>query len=321
MVDAGIDGLPVEEEAVLNEEGPVGTSTQYVDEVIERYAARDRKWRLPDEPLRLGSGTVAWRPSLVSQDGSSVAYVQVTDKLRPFIERRLLAASADGLQVHVIVELSCLYNSKTLSVLESIDAVVDVIDDERVDGKSHVLAVMADLGVPVNREVRQSLARSSWARRVAGSAWVRGRRLEALLSFLLSQVVDFRVVERNYRTATEEVDVVIQIDNYSNRCWSDQAMPFLLIEAKNWSDRIDQKEVSAFVAKILTKRNFARLGIMVGTSGFGNDARLQEMLLGAREGTAVALIGPEGIEQWIDSPDPDSYLESKVRHAMLNSAK
>jgi hypothetical protein len=229
----------------------------------------------------------------------------------------MMAAAEAGLQVHFATDLAALYREDVLKALVAADAFVHLVDDREPGGASHVLAAVCDCGVHVAIALRADLSRMAWERRKCGGPWTRGKRFEALLAFLLSQVIDFRVIERNYRTETEELDAVLQIGSYAGRCWAESGVPFILVEAKNWDNPVPQKEVTAFAGKILTKRGRARIGLMFGAAGFTSDAMGQETKLGQREQIVVALIGPEDFEKWLASTQPDDFLESLVRHAML----
>src|SRR5207244_881948 len=109
------------------------------------------------------------------------------------------------------------------------------------------------------------------------SAQQRGRRYEAAVAFLLSQVDDFDVVERNLRTETEELDAVVQQRATQGRVWSGLGAPLILVEAKNWKEPVTQKEASAFRVKLDGRRGVVRLGLMFGAAGFTSDALDQEL--------------------------------------------
>jgi hypothetical protein len=115
-----------------------------------------------------------------------------------------------------------------------------------------------------------------------------GRRFEVLLAYLLSQVTDFRVVERNLRTATQELDIVLQIDRHSQRAWQ-QHVPFMLVEAKNWNDRIPQSVVSALMGKVRTKGQSCKMASLIATGGFTADAKKEELRYSESENRIVMI--------------------------------
>jgi hypothetical protein len=176
--------------------------------------------------------------------------------------------------------------------------------------------VLADESVPVPPGVRRELAQNAWNERDEGTNYEKGRRLEALLAFLLGQVDDFIVKDRSFRGETDEIDIVLQIGKFTSRCWFTPGSPFVLVEAKNWAIPVNQKEISAFIVKLQTMRGRTKLGFFFAKSGFTSDAEQQELKLAATEYSLV-LLGPGEIVEWINSTDPDDYLETKVRHAIL----
>lgn len=56
-------------------------------------------------------------------------------------------------------------------------------------------------------------------------------------------------------------------DTPQGRVWASVAAPFLLVEAKNWSKRVDQQVVSVFRVKMQGRRGSVRIGLLCGASG------------------------------------------------------
>lgn len=297
----------------------VGVTAAEVDKLIDVICSADRNWVKPERPVELPSGQ-KWLPHLVDRDRNKVLYVHRTADIRDFLVKRLRSASAGGFSVYVALELSSLYSGDVLRKLVEVDANVVLLDSEtsRSNAAAHVLAVVGDNGVPVAPEVRREIALNCWNRLGAGSSAEKGRRLEALLAFLLGQLSDLRVIGRNYRTSTEEIDIILQIDNWSApRCWHESGVPFILVEAKNWSQKVDQGEVSKFVSKLLTKRGRSRIGILFSPSGYTADAVRQEERLGQSQSLNVALFASEEIESWINAQESDDFFENVIRQSML----
>lgn len=284
-----------------------------VDTVVGLIKHQGPSWQEGDV-VDLPSG--AWRPQLVSTDGSAVLHVHLATRVRPYLATRLMQATKSGKLVHVALELEALYQEETVRLLNSLDAEVHIIEGETVREAQHFLTALTDQSVPVSPAVRTTLGDTGWERRTLGNTYERGRRFEGLLGFLLSQVADFKVKERNLRGETDELDIVVQIDNYSRRCWQKSGAPFVLVEAKNWTKPVDQKEVSAFMTKLQTKRGTARFGCLVGASGFTSAAQTQILKFATQEHIMV-LLEPEELQKWIASETSDDFLEDLVRRAML----
>jgi hypothetical protein len=96
----------------------------------------------------------------------------------------------------------------------------------------------------------------------------KGKRLEDFAVELFSRV--FKVVHRDRRTATEELDVVLEFSG-QDPIWA-QA-PTILVECKNWLVKVTQKEVSALATK--ARLNAFDLAFILSVSGFTQDARMQ----------------------------------------------
>ena len=165
-------------------------------------------------------GSKKWRPSAVSNDRRRLLYVFLQEELPRFVKDRLLLAAPCGIAVTVALPIAALFKPDVTNFLASIEADVLVVDDY-VDYRRlkprNIMIALTDVGVPLSPESRREIGRSVWAKVGEGTSQERGRRLEALLAFLFAQVNDLKVVERNYRTETEEIDLVLKIDNFSPR--------------------------------------------------------------------------------------------------------
>lgn len=293
-------------------------SADDVERVLAEIRSADRKpkWQ-PNVELVLG--TRRWRPPAVSADRSRLLYVCLLPELPRYVAERLQLAAKDGIQVTVALPISTLYSQSVVATLASVDADVMVIDDFRAARRykrRHVLAAMADVEVPVDVTVRQSIGRVVSSRLDVGTKQERGKRFEGLLAFIFSQIGDLRVVERNYRNKTEELDIVLQIDSISNRAWHESGVPFIIVEAKNWKDKVPQTVVSTLITKLQTKRSTAKIALLVSMGGFTEDARLQELRFSAQK-LCVAMIDKSDVLTLIEADDLDDQLEVLVRRALL----
>ncbi|MET8306050.1 hypothetical protein [Micromonospora sp. NPDC005173] len=302
------------EEEVLDEIGLLQALQPTVGEIVASISTSDAAWVVPSEPIDLGE--VAWLPSLVKESSKDIMYVHLAAEMRPYLLRRLRAAKSDGWKVHVAVDFLALSDTNTVLALGELDAYVHLIKGNAVQAGGHVLTVLSDESVPVEQSVRSALAKATWGLRDDGTKQEKGRRLEALLAFLLGQVDDFIVKEKNFRGDTDEIDIILQLSKVSARCWYNSSAPFILVESKNWVDPVPQKEISAFIFKLQTKRGRSKIGLFFSKGGYTSDAEQQELKLAATD-LVVVLIGPDEIVEWISHEDPDDYLESKVRHSML----
>ncbi|MDQ1291822.1 MAG: hypothetical protein QG615_1631 [Nitrospirota bacterium] len=261
-----------------------------------------------------------WRPHAVAADHSALLQVCTAGDLPRFVIDRLARASRLGIRCVVALSIANLYEPRVVPSLAALDVEVLVLDDYRVERRHqrrHVLAAVADIEVPVSPEVRRQIGRDLWTRLADGTANAKGSRLEACLAFLFSQVQDLRVVERNFRGASDEIDLVLQVDNHSNRAWQKPGVPFMLVEAKNRQEKADQQDVSALITKLQTKRGSAKFGLLIAVAGFTSGATMQEMKFATSEHICVPMIDGESLALLMDSENLDDALEQIVREALL----
>ena len=264
-------------------------------------------------------GIKRWRPSAVSNDRRRLLYVFLQEELPRFVKDRLLLAAPCGIAVTVALPIAALYKPDVTNFLASIEAdvlVVDDYDDHWRLKPRNILTALTDVGVPLSPESRREIGRSAWAKIGEGTAQERGRRLEALLAFLFAQVNDLKVLERNYRTETEEIDLVLQIDNFSPRVWQKSGVPFILVEAKNRVEKASQQMISVLLTKLQTNRGTSRIAFLVSLAGFTEDAKLEELRFSIQE-MCVVMIGREELESLIEADNLDDTLETMVSHALM----
>lgn len=285
-----------------------------VDAAVASIKVVDSRWK--DGKSRELADGKRWTPHLVRESPDLVLHVHLSDAVPGYVSRRLIAASADA-RVVVAVNFEALYDTDLLQLLACVDARLYVLNDPTGTLKlRHYLATLADLSIPVSPAVRRELAKEAWDRRKYGTDQEKGSRFEALLAFLLSQVGDFKVFQRNLRTATQEIDIVLQVDNFSKRCWSTPGVPFVHVEAKNWAETVGQPVVSLLIRKLETARGRARLGMVFTTSKFSEEARLEELRLSETE-LCVAMFDEASIVELMDAEDIESLLEEAIARAML----
>lgn len=274
------------------------------------------KWQ---RDVELALGPKRWRPSAVSLDKARLLYVYLQDELPRFVSDRLRLASSHQISVTVALPIASLFKPEVIELLVDLEAEVLVVDDYAVGKRltpRPILLALAEVEVPISPASRQTICRSIWGRISEGTAQERGYRLEALLAFLFSQVQDLKVIERNYRTETEEIDLVLQVDNFSPRVWQRPGVPFILVEAKNRADKASQQVMSVLLTKLQTKRGTSRIAFLVSLAGFTEDAKMQELRFSTQD-VCVVMIDRAELESLIEAEDLDGSLETLVRRALL----
>lgn len=286
--------------------------------VAATIADSDEDWTIPASPLNLPND-LRWRPDREARVSGAVLHVQLTDNLPSYIAERLRAAAEDRRTVHVALPIGALWNIKTVSCLSETDACIHLLNgDYKPQKPTPFLTALATAEIRLPRSVRTAVGQAAWRRcRTAATAYEKGWRLESLLQFLLSQSQELKLVESRLRTETEEIDIVAQARVAGlARCWVLPGSPFILLEAKNWSEPVGKPVVSDMLTKLRGYRQTAKVGILMGARGFTEDAKRHELRFASEEGTIV-FVGPQELEAWLEADDLDEHLEALVRWAML----
>ena len=146
-----------------------------------------------------------------------------------------------------------------------------------------------------------------------GSPQERGARLQQFAEELFGRV--FRVVDTELRTQTEELDLVLE---YRGRYLSWADTPLLLVECKNWSSRVPQREISALATK--ARLDDANLVFVVSVAGFTADARAQAERIRQRDRRLIVLVDGSDIEQLLSGDETaDDFFQRLRRRARLNT--
>jgi Holliday junction resolvase-like predicted endonuclease len=145
----------------------------------------------------------------------------------------------------------------------------------------------------------------------------KGRKLEELLSIMINLSDDFHIVKRNVRTKSEEIDLVVE--NVSRSAFFSQLRsPLMLVECKNWTSKVDAKEVRDFAQKLQNRsKMLCNVGILVAVSGVTRDAN--EELLGYRgKDFLIVTIDGEDISKIIKRQMRfEEFLKDKISKAAL----
>lgn len=273
-------------------------------------------WIRPSEPLEL-SGGVRWTPDYCNGEG--VMAILLGGELPAFMRKRLLAAHAANMAVLCLVDQAALGSAEVLEVLAAVCAEVSLVSDDGITDPLALLKFLATNECAVDADTRRRLVEFGIAAcRSAATNDRKGKTLEWLLHFMFSQVQDFRVIKCNYRTATEELDVAIQLSAINpQRCWADMSKPILVAEAKNWTSKVGQEIVSKLNTIISVKRGACKIGFVVAMAGFTSDARDQVLKL-ATEDRVFVLMDQQALERWGYAQDFDAELNAIVVEAILD---
>jgi ActR/RegA family two-component response regulator len=145
----------------------------------------------------------------------------------------------------------------------------------------------------------------------------KGKALEDLVAALFSSVEGFLVFERNCKTATEEIDIVVE-NRSLDPLWQKLGALFL-IECKNWhSQRVGKDEFVLFKEKIRNRSPLCKIGFLVCTEQFAETVN-KEMVRHSQSEVLVVPIDRDMLRQLIEAPPTqrNRHLSDLVKKASL----
>ena len=162
---------------------------------------------------------------------------------------------------------------------------------------------------------RQEVDRYVTLGKTASDTVSQGRAFEDLVCYIFGLVPGVTITHRDTSNAfrTEEVDVAL---------WNDQTrdgfffLPHvILVECKNWSQRVGSSEVNWFDSKL--RNRGLDFGILITTCGITGDpskptAAHSTIATSLREGRRLVVISTAEIEQLTDSSDLVLLIKKKL---------
>ncbi|NMO04862.1 restriction endonuclease [Gordonia sp. TBRC 11910] len=187
-------------------------------------------------------------------------------------------------------------------------AIINAIENSASERLRQIRGSYDDLNVGDGRLVTDAdIARVE----TAPDAHSKGKSLEDLVATLFVSLGGFEVVKRNYRTATEEIDIVLK--NVSNTPSWKHRSPFIEIECKNWSTPAPRPELDSLRTKVENRAGQCGIGVFVSWSGFTQDFE-NELLRLSRENYVIVVIDGEGIKRSVRTHSFGNYFEDRYFH-------
>lgn len=149
----------------------------------------------------------------------------------------------------------------------------------------------------------------------------KGTCLEAFAVSLLSDVQGLSIEEKNLRTPTAELDLVVR-NGVSGAFWGSLGSPLIFVECKNWQRPVDARESRVLESKMRDRGRLARLGILLSTSGF-TTACVHHALEVARDGPLLVTIDSDDVHRLLVDPTLETvlWLEQIVARQAAGHAK
>ena len=207
-----------------------------------------------------------------------------------------------NLLVHPVIKVSCGVgglpdDEKIPAIVETINEVFSVLNKVK---NVMIKYRKKEVGYP-------EIARIWKEAKSTNDLHEKGKLFEELFALLIQIDGSFILCERNVKTKSEEIDIVIQ-SGTTSPFWSRVSSPLILLECKNWTNKVGAKEVRDFAGKIQNRpRLLCRIGFLIAVSGFTSDAKEELVGYRARDFVLATVTGSQ-VEDLIQSKGKISDL-------------
>lgn len=103
----------------------------------------------------------------------------------------------------------------------------------------------------------------------AESSYKKGEAFEDLAGLLFGGVEFLKVRDKQLRTNTGEIDVVVEYEGYDEKTIFDEYSRFILAECKNWSDTVGVPQIRDFKGKM--DKSYTDFGVIFAREGISGD--------------------------------------------------
>lgn len=168
----------------------------------------------------------------------------------------------------------------------------------------------------VTRAEADRQLREAWAetRAPGHTAAQKGRLLEETMALLFRTIPGLSELQVNRRGSAEEFDVAVT--NASTDPVLAKEGSLILVECKNWSQRVGPPELNHLRAKVRERHNRCKLGLLVAPLGFteGVDTLIARQ---ATEDQLVIPLAADDLDAWITAEDRAAWLRQRIVSAAL----
>lgn len=149
------------------------------------------------------------------------------------------------------------------------------------------------------------------------SSKAKGDALEDFIEFILKSIKGTKIVFRNRRTETEEIDLVVSCEG--EHPLRSTLGTYFMIECKNWmSSRVGAPEVREFFAKLYKRRGEIKVGYLISTGTFTEDATKEALQLSGE--MFITLVDNNDLVDFVQHPPKefsDFFIKSYERKALF----
>jgi hypothetical protein len=142
-------------------------------------------------------------------------------------------------------------------------------------------------------------------------AYIKGKILEDLMEIIFSSIKGLEIIDKRMSNGDEEIDLTIK-NNIDKTFWSSLSSPCFFVECKNWSTKINSKEIRDFETKMRNHKRLVKVGFFISYNGFTKEAII-ELKRASRDEYHVVTIDGNDIKNLASSKiDTLAWLEMLV---------
>jgi hypothetical protein len=147
----------------------------------------------------------------------------------------------------------------------------------------------------------------------ADSPSAKGSALESLMAALFEQVPGFVVYDRDVRTKTEELDLILLNDSRDPVYSRDG--PLVLVECKNWTAKPGRPDFSLLESKIRNRHNRCTVAFFISWSGFA-ETTWRETLRTSRERYVIVCLTGSDVRRAALGGNFPEFLRQATLHTL-----
>jgi type II secretory pathway predicted ATPase ExeA/Holliday junction resolvase-like predicted endonuclease len=233
------------------------------------------------------------------QREGNLIFNRVTSEARSLLEQVFRRAGyVSGVDLDALAPADGVLKAiRDLDDLSREDAVLRL---EGTEGAAFAMSPPVEIAIR-DLERRRERLRALWAdARAATTNAEKGARLEAFAAELFEE--EFRITDRNVRTDTEELDLVLEpLPHTEPRFRS----TYLIAECKNWrSNKVDQGVVSKLATQLRLRPRHVRQAFLLTTGAATDDAREQARHVYMADKVEIMILDADAIEAHLANVHP-----------------
>jgi CheY-like chemotaxis protein len=182
---------------------------------------------------------------------------------------------------------------------------IEAVRERRLSAMSHDAAELA--------------LRETWASiKTEPDAHRKGFLLENLMALLFKTIPGFERLDTRVSNELEELDLLVE-NNGADAFWTRES-PYILVECKNWSKRVGDKELRDLWGKMDGRYDRCRLAMLVAAGGFAETVHTLQLTKKEQGKHLVLLVGPGDLDELVQNPDRNAVLKSLHRNAVAGAS-